>query len=911
VLERRGIPSERLPVPLRLWLENYSPTDDVTAAVDCDRLEAIIQAIRSCTEVLVDADGVFGKQSITVLDRFFEILLALRSTTELVKAVKYLVCWPMAAWLRDELPPMPPCLEGAFGSSKMHFPYGGGARKHMRNILASRTTEMRSAKVCWAFLQGAKRGCREVPLGFIAETMQKHKEALSQALPVIAEDHLEVLRRIAREIFRSEIRPWRSKKTGKVYSRYSVDPQARADLETLANPSTNASYESKRSEGGRQGAVRLHVASRLGVQEDLRHYDDAEKMAIARSNHNHRWIGTPGTKERRYAELNTEPDLPWVRYFDDRGLKDTHIGGILPRVTARLAFRWASEEDGPIRAKVAGILEPLKCRLITKGEALPYWASMPMQKSMWRRLQKFPAFRLTGRPLMEADLHDLLEREKALGLEFTDWVSGDYSAATDGLSAQVNSMVFEEALKGMGATEEMAKVGRRVLGNHWIEYPEDLEGAPEAFLQRNGQLMGSPLSFPILCAINLCAYAAAFQEYTKRKVPLDQLPVLVNGDDICFRANKDFYQVWKKWISRCGFTLSQGKNYIAPNFVTVNSEGWLYDPSRQCSSKSVADRRPVFRKVGFLNTGLLYQGKSVERELDSFADLKPRAELVIGTRAEVKMKPTADIWNACIQGSNDPRRTLLRIHELWRDEIRALTQDGELNLHAAPELGGIGIVVPEGHTTYFTTWHQKVAGCIREMWRTRHFQKDDHGTVAVLKAFDHLPDPAVPGQWIDLNRPHRLEGRKIVPMVAVRRSYQKERLPRVAFVAVRNKLEPLRENERSLETEPPDLLGYQAPTIPAKSADWVVKEIDPEVLRLVRAYRGPGFTSPTTWNKRLVQVGPALHTDSLLRTDTDFVHEYTLEPKFRMNEERGRYGFYTQPTIGVPGEQGCCAEWRA
>jgi len=271
------------------------------------------------------------------------------------------------------------------------------------------------------------------------------------------------------------------------------------------------------------------------------------------------------------------------------------------------------------------------------------------------------------------------------------------------------------------------------------------------------------------------------------------------------------------------------------------------------------------------------------------------------------MRPAADNWNACIMGSNNPHRTLLRIHELWRNEIWELTKQGEINLHAAPELGGLGVVIPEGHSTYFTYWHQNVAGCIREMWRTRHFQKDETGAVEVLKAFDYLQDPAVPGQWIDLNRPHRLEGRKVVPQAVVEKSYHKERLPRIAFVTVRNKLEPLRENERMLETEPLDLLGYQAPVVPAKGAEWVVKNIDPEVLKLVRAYRGKGFHNPTSWNKRLVQVGPALATDTLLRSDTDFVHEYTVEPAFRLNESRKHYGFYTQPTLGVPEDHGCCA----
>ena len=58
--------------------------------------------------------------------------------------------------------------------------------------------------------------------------------------------------------------------------------------------------------------------------------------------------------------------------------------------------RWAREEieDRPLRAEVAVIPEPLKARIITKGEAPAYYAAMPLQKDScgdtWLRRRSFP-----------------------------------------------------------------------------------------------------------------------------------------------------------------------------------------------------------------------------------------------------------------------------------------------------------------------------------------------------------------------------------------------------------------------------------------------------------------------------------------------------------------------------------------
>jgi hypothetical protein len=74
--------------------------------------------------------------------------------------------------------------------------------------------------------------------------------------------------------------------------------------------------------------------------------------------------------------------------------------------------------------------------------------------------------------------------------------------------------------------------------------------------------MGSILSFPILCVVNLLCYWRAVERYWGKQVSLRKLQVLINGDDILFRANARLYAIWQEEIKEVGFELSVGKNYI-------------------------------------------------------------------------------------------------------------------------------------------------------------------------------------------------------------------------------------------------------------------------------------------------------------------------------------------------------------
>jgi hypothetical protein len=404
-----------------------------------------------------------------------------------------------------------------------------------------------------------------------------------------------------------------------------------------------------------------------------------------------------------------------------------------------------------------------------------------------------------------------------------------------------------------GLSEDEAKVARAVLGNHRIFYPKEFwHDLPQGgkIDQTNGQLMGSVLSFPVLCAINVAAYWLALEEHLGRAVELKDLPVLVNGDDICFKADDEFYPIWKRWTALAGFTLSPGKNYISQSFVTINSEGYVardWTPSSAGSCK--------LQKVDFLNTGLLYAGQAFrEVEVDwrtwenrTFPEQHKGPK--VGLRPENREMPFTAKVNRCITESCDPQRTLLRVHAFYKQEIAYHTHRGEINMHAAPELGGLGIKLPEGSSTYFTPWQQKVAGYLRHKWKTLDFGSRVEVDGEML--------------W-DLNAPMRLEGRC---------TYQKSAKPnlvplhpvRPGKVVVRAKLEPMRADEQRWSLPSSNLLNYQAEQN-GDRGEWKIRQLSRDDLERCRAYEGERVSSPTEWHDELRVQLPS--GQSLQRTDS-------------------------------------------
>jgi hypothetical protein len=301
------------------------------------------------------------------------------------------------------------------------------------------------------------------------------------------------------------------------------------------------------------------------------------------------------TGSKNHLNQVLEP-LPTTEIALKEGYKAGHFAH--PNMITQDQFEDFALRSQPreFRACVEIVEDPLKARVITKNE----WqcqALKPLQKLIHGRLRKHPSFQLIGKVISE----EVVAHIDAF--EDCKFVSGDYSAATDNLNSDCTEAAIECILGNMrgklSRKPEFMLLARRSLTGLIVQ---DKELGLEYMMSR-GQLMGSLLSFPILCLINFAvwrhsaelAYGTACDGQGKGGI-WDK--VLINGDDIGFAASNKHYEVWKNLVPQVGLTPSQGKNYFTREFLTLNTrifrqtvEGHWYH-------------------VPFLNVGLLVQGGS-------------------------------------------------------------------------------------------------------------------------------------------------------------------------------------------------------------------------------------------------------------------------------------------------------------
>lgn len=187
-----------------------------------------------------------------------------------------------------------------------------------------------------------------------------------------------------------------------------------------------------------------------------------------------------------------------------------------------------------------------------------------------RLVTSFSATRSFLSPLHHL-LYDYMSKEKWLlrgdateqafeGFEVKEgevFVSGDYESATDNLNIHLSRYV-------------LACIRSRSLHvpcNVWDSAEVTLACEfPGSRKQQSGQLMGSLLSFPLLCLVNYLTFRYA--------VPRD-VPVRVNGDDIVFRCTPVEKEKWFRLVQDSGLVVSKGKTLVSRRCFSLNSTFFL------------------------------------------------------------------------------------------------------------------------------------------------------------------------------------------------------------------------------------------------------------------------------------------------------------------------------------------------
>jgi hypothetical protein len=239
-----------------------------------------------------------------------------------------------------------------------------------------------------------------------------------------------------------------------------------------------------------------------------------------------------------------------------------------------------------------------------------YHLARRWQKPIHSKMRKDFQSSLMGQPCSAAYLSQVFYNSPFFNYknEKGFFVSGDYESATDLLNPQLSLWAQNEISNRLGIPLEHQRVLNACLTEHNLYYGEKNEdGTKITYKQQWGQLMGSPTSFPVLCLINLAATKLAYELYeterlgaeSKVTIPVAELPMCVNGDDILFWCHSDrHYQIWKDVTANAGLKFSLGKNYTSRRFCIINSEMYRHQPRFDLP----------FTKVPCINTRLLEGG---------------------------------------------------------------------------------------------------------------------------------------------------------------------------------------------------------------------------------------------------------------------------------------------------------------
>jgi len=238
-----------------------------------------------------------------------------------------------------------------------------------------------------------------------------------------------------------------------------------------------------------------------------------------------------------------------------------------------------------VNCKPVGLCEPFKVRVITRGDADVYHLCRRYQHTIHTKMSRHPTFDLTKGPITSVQLDRFWSIASVFSKKGWNIISGDYEAATDYLDPELSEYCLGLILNRIGCPVEDQKALLLALTGHRIFHGADRFGFVD---QRWGQLMGSPISFPILCILNAAATVLSL-ELGGMWIPLECLdlvrpsvasyPLMINGDDVGFMADEKTYEIWKRVTRLAGLRFSVGKNYSHRDCLILNSAVFRVEPA--------------------------------------------------------------------------------------------------------------------------------------------------------------------------------------------------------------------------------------------------------------------------------------------------------------------------------------------
>nr|UUW21031.1 MAG: putative RNA-dependent RNA polymerase [Sanya botourmia-like virus 12] len=403
-------------------------------------------------------------------------------------------------------------------------------------------------------------------------------------------------------------------------------------------PSVNANNASSRREGGTLGQLLKDQQLLEGLKSEVPLVLLSEVKVKRSDVEVERTLSGPSGSEEESRETFT------MRVKETQTRETTVMSADATELFRRFMVLYDRMTEAALReprdVQLVGLPEALKVRTISKGPGYKYFVLKFLQKQWWSALQKLDCFRLTGTPVTAELVQELLGKTLKEGMKF---VSADYSDATNQLAPWASDAVCDAIADIMELSDNERLLVKQSMTGHYIRHPQDGEkeykvdgewkifprsevSARRSYFaklesrravrqgadQQWGQLMGSILSFPVLCIVNatVCRWA---QELDQRKrIPLRSAKMAINGDDAVFKATQQGYQLWERIASFFGLKPSVGKVYVSDQFLNINSttynfyrDGFMSKVKLNVKTGTEYVYTSYFEHVRYVNLGLL------------------------------------------------------------------------------------------------------------------------------------------------------------------------------------------------------------------------------------------------------------------------------------------------------------------
>lgn len=524
-------------------------------------------------------------------------------------ALKYELDLWLWRGLRDRMPrpPKPSCHRGPL------------IRGYMVNILAEAVRRPKSGlSLLYSLQKGSKQGWPSVSDDFVRASLRKHRDALSRPKESIDPMMVSSLEDACSLVF----------KRRRSFGRYQLSESASYEHPSTVRGATFSLGYGNVVLGELENIFRTERVKISGVETEFR-------MGVVP-----RILALMGTTRKAEYENVLEQALREVDSDFFRVLlgKVGQVGDLRP----------------------VAIKEPAKVRIVTCGREAIYASVQPFQGWLLDQWKACPhgtmheedddlSSRVTfQRTQVFSALSSLPHLAGSASSIVT--VSGDYSSATDLVKRACTDVILRYALREatyQGLDPRVVEVASHSFDDGEISYSKlmtkeermmrkrlddvedkfpplsdkaraDTEAALEASRRKNGSIvrstegqpMGHPLSFPILCVTNLGVIKLALDLWVCRESDLiiaaekSQLSrvilatVIINGDDIMFTCPESLVPFFKEAASLAGFRLSQGKNYVSSVGCLINSQLFYFSGGSATATR-----------IGYLNQNL-FEGKA-------------------------------------------------------------------------------------------------------------------------------------------------------------------------------------------------------------------------------------------------------------------------------------------------------------